>query len=140
VVHDQQPRHGRNSAIKLRTGDLGRVNEAGYLELTGRSSELFKVGGELVAPAEVERLLTSVPGVSQAYVVGLPDERYGEVPWAFVVPAEGAPPKARELIAHCREHLAAFKVPRGVTFLGAEALPTTATGKVQKFRLAERAG
>jgi fatty-acyl-CoA synthase len=124
----------------LRTGDLGRVNEAGYLELTGRSSELFKVGGELVAPAEVERLLTSVPGVSQAYVVGLPDERYGEVPWAFVVPAEGAPPKARELIAHCREHLAAFKVPRGVTFLGAEALPTTATGKVQKFRLAERAG
>jgi fatty-acyl-CoA synthase len=85
------------------------MNEAGYLELTGRSSELFKVGGELVAPAEVERLLTSLPGVSQAYGVGLPDERYGEV-------------------------------PRGVTFLGAEALPTTATGKVQKFRLAERAG
>jgi fatty-acyl-CoA synthase len=109
VVHDQQPRHGSNSAIKLRTGDLGRVNGPGYLELTGRSSELFKVGGELVAPAEVERLLTSLPGVSQAYGVGLPDERYGEV-------------------------------PRGVTFLGAEALSTTATGKVQKLRLAERAG
>ncbi len=124
----------------LRTGDLGRINSDGYLELTGRAGELFKVGGELVAPAEVERLLTSVDGVSQAYVIGVPDQRYGAVPWAFVVPAEGANPEQRILIAACRQHLAAFKVPRGVTFLAAEELPTTATGKVQKFRLAQRAG
>lgn len=121
----------------LRTGDLGRVRPDGYLELTGRSSELFKVGGELVAPLEVEELLTGAGTVSQAYVVGVPDQRYGEVPWAFVVPTEGEPPTADELIAHCRRHLAPFKVPRGITMLTAEELPTTATGKVQKFLLAD---
>ncbi|WP_137120330.1 class I adenylate-forming enzyme family protein [Segeticoccus rhizosphaerae] len=122
----------------LRTGDLGRVSAEGYLELTGRSSELFKVGGELVAPVEVEVVLTSYDGVSQAHVVGVPDDRYGEVTWAYVVPGEGATLDPGELVAHCRAHLAPFKVPRGVTFLTAEQLPTTTTGKVQKFRLRER--
>ncbi len=122
----------------LRTGDLGRIDEHGYLVLTGRSGELFKVGGELVAPAEVERLLTSLEGVSQAYVVGVPDQRYGEVPWAFVVPVEGAALDSRHLVSECRRRLAPFKVPRGVTLLTADGLPTTATGKVQKFLLADR--
>jgi fatty-acyl-CoA synthase len=119
----------------LRTGDLGRVNEQGYLELTGRAGELFKVGGELVAPVEVEQVLTGVDGVSQAYVVGVAEARYGQVPWAFVVPAEGARLEPAALVRHCRRHLAAFKVPRGVSVLAADRLPTTATGKVQKFRL-----
>lgn len=119
----------------LRTGDLGRVRPDGYLELTGRSKELFKVGGELVSPMQVEAVLTAYDGVSQAYVTGVPDDRYGEVAWAFVVRADDAELDARALVTHCREHLAAFKVPRGVTFLSAEDLPTTATGKVQKFRL-----
>jgi fatty-acyl-CoA synthase len=122
----------------LRTGDLGRVRPDGYLELTGRSKELFKVGGELVSPVEVEAVLTSYDGVSQAFVTGVPDDRYGEVAWAFVVPGEGAELDPRALVAHCREHLAAFKVPRGVSFLAADELPTTATGKVQKFRLKVR--
>jgi fatty-acyl-CoA synthase len=119
----------------LRTGDLGRVNEQGYLELKGRSSELYKVGGELVAPGEVERLLTGIDGVSQAYVAGVPDERFGDVGWAWVVPQEDASLDVPELIAHCRKHLAPFKVPRGITFLAAEDLPTTTTGKVQKYLL-----
>jgi fatty-acyl-CoA synthase len=119
----------------LRTGDLGRVRPDGYLELTGRSKELFKVGGELVSPVEVEAVLTGYDGISQAFVTGVPDPRYGEVTWAFVVPAEGAELDERAVVAHCRERLAGFKVPRGVTFLAAEDLPTTATGKVQKFRL-----
>jgi len=119
----------------LRTGDLGRVNEQGYLELRGRSSELYKVGGELVAPVEVERLLTGVDGVSQAYVAGVPDERFGDVGWAWVVPQEDAALDAQTLLAHCRAHLAPFKVPRGVTFLSADQLPTTTTGKVQKYLL-----
>jgi fatty-acyl-CoA synthase len=120
----------------LRTGDLGRVRPDGYLELTGRSKELFKVGGELVSPVEVEAVLTSYDGVSQAFVTGVPDPRYGEISWAYVVPAEDATLDERALVAHCRQRLAEFKVPRGVTFLRVDELPTTATGKVQKFRLA----
>lgn len=119
----------------LRTGDLGRVNEQGYLELGGRSSELFKVGGELVAPVEVERVLTSIEGVSQAFVAGVPDELYGDIGWAWVVPTEGAELDSRAVLAHCREHLAPFKVPRGITILEASELPTTTTGKVQKYLL-----
>jgi fatty-acyl-CoA synthase len=121
----------------LRTGDLGRLREDRYLELTGRSKELFKVGGELVAPKEIEQLLTAHPGIEQAYVAGVPDERLGEVGWAWVVPTDGSAPSAEEIVRHCRAGLAHFKVPRGVTLLAAEQLPTTTTGKVQKYRLVE---
>jgi len=119
----------------LRTGDLGRIDESGYIRLTGRSKELFKVGGELVSPVEVEHVLTAAPGVSQAYVAGEPDERYGEVGWAWIVPAEGVDLDVREVLAHARRHLAPFKVPRGVTVLAAEDLPMTTTGKIQKYLL-----
>jgi fatty-acyl-CoA synthase len=119
----------------LRTGDLGRVRPDGYLELTGRSKELFKVGGELVAPKEVEQLLTGLPGVAQAFVAGVPDDRLGEVGWAWVVGEDGAQLGEAELIRSCRGALAGFKVPRGVTFVAPEQLPTTSTGKVQKYRL-----
>jgi fatty-acyl-CoA synthase len=122
----------------LRTGDLGRVDEQGYLHLSGRSKELFKVGGELVAPREVEDVLTAAEGVSQAYVAGVPDERYGEVGWAWVVPGEGVELRAHDLIAHVRQHLAPFKVPRGITLLTAEELPMTTTGKIQKYLLVQR--
>jgi fatty-acyl-CoA synthase len=123
----------------LRTGDLGRVRPDGYLELTGRSGELFKVGGELVAPKQVEEVLTRHPAVEQAYVAGVPDERLGEVGYAWVVPAPGAAPSEAELVRWCRGELAAFKVPRRVVFLDAEELPKTTTGKIQKFLLARGA-
>lgn len=119
----------------LRTGDLGRIRPDGYLELTGRSKELFKVGGELVAPKEVEQRLTDHEAVGQAYVAGVPDERLGEVGWAWVVPADGAHPTEAELIRHCRASLAAFKVPRGIRLLTPDDLPMTTTGKIQKYRL-----
>lgn len=119
----------------LRTGDLGRIDDRGYLRLSGRSSELFKVGGELVAPLEVEQQLTAIDGVSQAYVAGVPDERFGEVGWAWVVPAEGVLLDERALLTQLRARLAPFKVPRGITFAAAEELPMTATGKIQKFLL-----
>lgn len=118
----------------LRSGDLGRVRDDGYLELTGRSAELFKVGGELVAPKQVEQVLTGHPGVAQAYVAGVPDERLGEVGWAWIVPGNVQPSEA-ELIRHCRSHLAAFKVPRKIVFLSDDELPKTTTGKVQKYLL-----
>lgn len=122
----------------LRTGDLGRVREDGYLELHGRSKELFKVGGELVAPLEIEGVLAALAGVSQAYVAGVPERRYGEVPWAWVVPTEGVQLDEHEIIAYCRQNLAPFKVPRGVTLLAVEELPMTTTGKIQKFMLVRR--
>ena len=124
-----------NSDGWLRTGDLGRVDADGYVYLTGRSKELFKVGGELVAPVEVERVITGLPGVEQAFVAGVPDPRFGEVAWAWVTLQDGVEVTAHDVIRHCRAHLAPFKVPRGVAFLRAADLPMTTTGKVQKYRL-----
>jgi fatty-acyl-CoA synthase len=121
------------------SGDLGLVQPDGYLRVTGRSKELYKSGGELVMPKEIEDLLTRHPGVSQAFVVGVPDERWGDAGCAFVVPEPGATVDADELLALCREKLARFKVPKHLMVVQAADLPTTPTGKVQKFRLARRA-
>ena len=123
----------------LRSGDLGRVRPDGYIELTGRSKELYKSGGELVSPKEVEELLSSHPAVAQTYAVGVPDDRWGEMGCAWIVLSPGANVTAEELIELARARLARFKVPKHVLFLDAADLPTTATGKVQKFRLVDMA-
>lgn len=123
----------------LRSGDLGRIDERGYLTLTGRAKDLYKCGGETVMPVEVEARLTELPEVAQAYIVGVPDERMGEVGCAWIIPAEGCRPDPQELIAHCRGQLARFKVPAHVLLTTTEELPLTASGKVQRFVLAERA-
>lgn len=120
----------------VRSGDLGIVRPDRYLVLTGRSKELYKSGGELVMPKEVEEVLSRHPGVSQAYAVGVADDRWGEIGVACIVRKPGVEVEAEELIALCREQLARFKVPRRVVFLTAEELPATPTGKIQKFRLA----
>ena len=121
----------------LRSGDLGMIDDDGYLRLTGRARELFKVGGELVAPKEVEDLLTGETGVAQAYVAGVPDERMGEIGWAWVVPESDTDLDVETLRRSCRERLAPYKVPRHFVVTAAEDLPTTTTGKVQKYRLIE---
>jgi fatty-acyl-CoA synthase len=123
----------------VHSGDLGLVRPDGYLQVTGRSKELYKSGGELVMPKEIEDLLTQHPGVSQAYAVGVADERWGDVGCAWVVPEPGSAVGAAELLELCRDKLARFKVPKHILFTEAGALPTTPTGKVQKFRLAQRA-
>jgi fatty-acyl-CoA synthase len=123
---------------RVHSGDLGRIRDDGYLQITGRSKELYKSGGELVMPKEIEELLTQHPGVSQAYVVGIPDHRWGEIGCAYVVPETGADVTEEGLLEVCRTKLARFKVPRHVIFLAAGELPTTPTGKVQKFRLVQR--
>ena len=123
----------------LRSGDLGYVRADGALVLTGRAKDLYKCGGELVMPAEVEEFLNRRPDVVQAFVVGIPDARLGEVGCAWIVPRDGAAPDAAEIIAECRAELARFKVPAHVLTVSAAELPLTASGKVQKFRLAERA-
>jgi fatty-acyl-CoA synthase len=121
------------------SGDLGLVRPDGYLQVTGRSKELYKSGGELIMPKEIEDLLTRHPGVSQAFVVGVPDERWGDAGCAWVVPDAGSAVTAAELTALCRDKLARFKVPKYVLFVDPGDLPTTPTGKVQKYRLAQRA-
>ena len=121
----------------LRTGDIGVLDEHGYLTLTGRIKESYRCGGEMVMPREIELLLAEHPGVSEAHIVGLKHERMGEIGCACVVPAGAEPPDPQELIDLCAKQLARFKVPRHVIFMEADELPLTATGRVQKFRLAE---
>jgi len=123
----------------VHSGDLGVVQPDGYLRVTGRSKELYKSGGELVMPKEIEDLLTRHPGVSQAYVVGVADERWGDAGCAWIVREPGVTVDADELIALCQDKLARFKVPKHVLFLDPADLPTTPTGKVQKYRLTQRA-
>jgi len=120
----------------LKTGDVGVLDERGYIRITDRIKDMFIVGGFNAYPAEIESTLLDHPDVVHAAVVGAPDERLGEVGVAFVVLKEGAGLTAEALIAWSRERMANFKVPRSV-FLEAE-LPRNATGKVQKFVLRER--
>jgi HIP---CoA ligase len=117
----------------LHTGDVGRLDEEGYLTVTGRIKEVFQTGGFNVYPVEVEQLLASHPMIDEAAVIGVPDDRLGEVGHAFVVPAPGCSPTAEDVIAFARERIANFKVPRAVTVVS--GLPHTPLGKVQKFRL-----
>lgn len=124
------------------SGDLGRVRDDGYLELTGRTKELYKSGGELVMPIEIEALVTKHPTISQAYAVGVPDDRWGEVGWLYVVADPEAEIEPAAVIAEleqiCRDNLARFKVPKRILFAEAADLPMTPTGKVQKFRLVDQ--
>lgn len=116
----------------LHTGDLGEFTESGRLRIVGRKKDMFIVGGFNAYPAEIEGFLMEHPAVAQVAVVGVPDERMGQVGKAFVV-RHGAGVGATELIDWSRERMAGYKVPRYVQFL--EELPLNATGKVMKDRL-----
>jgi fatty-acyl-CoA synthase len=114
------------------SGDLGTVDADGRLTFVGRLKDMLKVGGENVAAVEIEAYLGTHPAVLIAQVVGIPDERYGEVPAAFVEVVPGHTPTEAELIAYCRDRIARFKVPRHVRFVS--EWPMSAS-KIQKFRL-----
>jgi fatty-acyl-CoA synthase len=122
----------------LHSGDLGVVRDDGYLQVTGRSKELYKSGGELVMPKEIEDLLAADDAISQVFAIGLPDERWGEIGCVVIVPAPGVVLTKDDVLAACRAKLARFKVPKRVVFCSADDLPTTPTGKVQKFRLVQQ--
>jgi acyl-CoA synthetase (AMP-forming)/AMP-acid ligase II len=121
-----------------RTGDLGVLDDEGYLSIVGRARDVLRSGGETVAPAEVEAALLSHPDVAEVAVVGMPDTEWGEVITAVVVPRAGAPvPTIESLQAHWEGRLARFKQPRRVETV--EALPrTAATGQIQRTLLVER--
>lgn len=117
----------------LHTGDIGTMNERGYLSITDRMKDMFIVGGFNVYPAEVENGLLGHPGVAQAAVIGVDDTRLGEVGHAYVIARAGARLDPTELIDWCRSRMANFKVPRSIHVV--ESLPTNASGKVLKYEL-----
>jgi fatty-acyl-CoA synthase len=120
------------------SGDLGRVRADGYLQVTGRRKELYKSGGELVMPKEIEDLLAAHDEISQAFAVGLVDDRWGEIGCVVVVLVPASTLTEDDVLEVCRGNLARFKVPKQVVFYRAEDLPTTPTGKVQKYKLIEQ--
>jgi len=117
----------------LRTGDVGQLTEDGCIRIVGRSKDMFIVGGFNAYPAEIENALLRHPGVQQAAVIGIPDDRLGEVGMAFVVLQPGAHLDEPGLVAWARERMANYKVPRRVEVV--DELPLNATGKVDKNRL-----
>jgi len=121
----------------LHTGDLGRLDQEGYLYLVDRKKDMIISGGENIYPREVEEVLNLHPGVSEAAVVGLPDERWGEKVVAYIVAAKGCSLSQEELEKHCRKSLAGYKCPKAYFFV--EELPRTPTGKILKRALKKEA-
>ena len=120
----------------LRTGDLATMDERGYCRIVGRLKDMIIRGGENLFPAEIEEVLYRHPGVAEVAVVGLPDERWGEVVAAFVRPADaGAPPQVADLRAHVRAHLSPQKTP--TVWFAVDGFPLTGSGKIQKFAIRE---
>uniref|UniRef100_A0A0D3G1W5 Uncharacterized protein n=1 Tax=Oryza barthii TaxID=65489 RepID=A0A0D3G1W5_9ORYZ len=117
------------------TGDIGVVDEEGYLRLVGRIKELINRGGEKISPIEVDSVLLGHPAIAQAVAFGVPDAKYGEEINCAVIPREGVSLGEEEVLAYCRRNLAAFKVPKKVYI--ADELPKTATGKIQRRIVAQ---
>ena len=120
------------------TGDLASMDERGFLRIEGRLTDMIIRGGENIYPREIEDVLFAHPGVAEVAVVGVPDERWGEVVAAFIRPAAKSTPTVDDLRSHCREHLAPYKTP--VVWRFVDAFPLTPSGKIQKYRLRESLG
>ena len=120
----------------LHSGDLCTMDERGYCSIVGRLKDMIIRGGENIYPREIEEVLFRHPGVADIAVVGLPDEKWGEVVAAFVRPAAGVAPSVADLRQWTREHLAPHKTP--VQWFEVAEFPLTGSGKVQKFRLVEQ--
>jgi fatty-acyl-CoA synthase len=122
--------------VWLKSGDLARRDADGDVFIVGRVKDMYISGGSNVYPAEVENVLAEHPDILEAAIVGMPDERWGEVGWAYILPRPGrTPPPEADLVAWVRQRLAAYKVPR--RFIVVAEFPRTAAGKVQKHKLKE---
>jgi long-chain acyl-CoA synthetase len=120
----------------LHTGDVGYLDEDGYLYITDRKKDLIISGGSNIYPREVEEVVLSHPAVREVSVIGVPDEKWGEAVKALVVLREGHRASAEELIEHCRARMASYKKPQSVEFL--QDLPKNANGKILKRELRDR--
>jgi len=118
------------------TGDVGWIDDEGFLFLVDRAKDMIVTGGENVYSTEVEQALMTHPAVLECAVYGVPDPKWGEAVAATVVPREGDSPTADDLMAHCRELIAGFKVPRRIE-VSAEPLPKSAAGKILKREIRE---
>jgi fatty-acyl-CoA synthase len=114
------------------SGDLAVMHPEGYIEIKDRSKDIIISGGENISSVEIENIIYSHPLVQEVAVIGVPDEKWGEVPKAFIVPKPGASPTPEDIVVFCRENLARFKVPKHIEF---GELPKTATGKILKYEL-----
>jgi fatty-acyl-CoA synthase len=121
----------------FRTGDLAYIHENGYISLTGRLKEIYRMGAENVAPKEIEDVITSHSSVNQAYVIGVPDPVMGEVGLAWIVLEPSASLTKEEILDYLNSRLARFKIPKYIKFVEHHELPLNQTGKVQKFKLQE---
>jgi fatty-acyl-CoA synthase len=119
----------------LHTGDIGVMNDKGYIHLTGRAKDMIIRGGENVYPREVEEFLYAHPKVAEVQVVGIPDERLGEVVVAWIRLKASNSATAEEIRDFCEGQIAYFKIPQHVRFV--DEFPMTVTGKIQKFRMRE---
>lgn len=117
----------------LHTGDLGKLDADGFLTWTGRLKDTLRVGGENISALEVENLLCGHPAVQSAIVIGVPDDRLGEVPFAYVQLKAEQSATEEEIIAYCKERVSGFKVPRHVRFV--KEFPMTGSGKIQKYEM-----
>jgi fatty-acyl-CoA synthase len=120
----------------MHTGDLATMDADGYVRIVGRIKDMVIRGGENIYPREIEEFLIGLPQISEAYVIGVPSERYGEELMAWVKPANGSRPSGEALAAACRGRIATFKIPRYWKLV--ESFPMTVSGKAQKFRMREQ--
>lgn len=121
----------------LKTGDLGVLREDGQLLFKGRIKEMIKPGGFNVATLEVENFIKKMPGIKEVALVGVPDERMGEIGYVYIETEDEASVTSEDVIAHCKSHIAGYKVPRYVSFI--EDWPITGSGKIRKLDLRDRA-
>jgi fatty-acyl-CoA synthase len=134
---EEATREAIDGAGWMHTGDLAEMDEDGYLKIVGRIKDMIIRGGENVYPREIEEFLLTLPDVIEAYVVGVPSDRYGEEVMAWVKLREGETTGEDDLAAACKGTIATFKIPRYWKVV--DAFPMTVTGKVQKFRMRESA-
>ena len=135
----KQPEETRNAFTKdgwFRTGDLGTMDENGYIKITGRLKDMFITGGVNAYPAEIERALLQHSNIADVAVYGVPDERWGEVGKASIVPRDQTQKNPQEVLEFLEGKVGRFKIPKYVEFV--DELPRTATGKIQKYLLAEK--
>ena len=119
----------------LHTGDLALMRPDGYFKITGRARDMIIRGGENVYPREIEEFLYTHPAIADAQVIGIPDERLGEIVVAWIRLKAGQTTDEEEIRAFCRDRLAYYKVPQHIRFV--DAYPMTLSGKVQKFKMRE---
>jgi rifamycin polyketide synthase module 1/2/3 len=138
--YHNKPEETRNAlrAGWYHTGDLAKSDDNGFLSITGRLKELIIRGGQNIAPAEIEEVVNAFAAVLDCAVVGIAHEHLGEVPALFVVPRPGNAFESEALLAHCRTHLSAYKVPHIVHTIA--EIPRTGSGKIIRYKLRELIG